>query len=154
MELSIVRTLSALFQQYPLMMKSDGWIEKGKESDHISAFWDVLPTFADIAGVKAPEGIDGISFSGALLGRRQREHKYLYWEFHEGAASKQAIRMGDFKAMRLGPSRAIELYDLSKDIGEDNNIAGEHPQIVAKVERILADVRTDEQRWPLRGKGR
>lgn len=133
----------------PMIARWPGKVEAGSVCDHISAFWDILPTFAEIAGAQEPEGIDGISFAPALLGEPQKKHEYLYWEFHEGS-SKQAVRMGDFKAVRRAPSRPIELYNLKFDIGEDTNIAGEHPDIVAKAKEFIDKSRTDADIWPLK----
>jgi len=135
----------------PTIARWPGRIEAGSQCEHISAFWDVLPTFAELAGAPAPEGIDGISMVPALMGQSQKQHEFLYWEFHEGS-SKQAVRMGDWKAVRLAPSRAIELYNLKSDIGERNNIAEAHPDIVAKAKEILDEVRTDADIWPLTDK--
>lgn len=135
----------------PMIARWPGRIEKGSESKHISAFWDMLPTFAELAGEKVPKDIDGISMVPALLGERQRKHTYLYWEFHEGS-SKQALRMGKWKAVRLAPSRPIELYDVTKDIGERHDVADEHPKVIARAQRILEQTRTNEQRWPLNDK--
>ena len=135
----------------PTIARWPGRIEAGSQCEHISAFWDVLPTFAELAGAPAPEGIDGISMVPALMGQTQKQHEFLYWEFHEGS-SKQAVRMGDWKAVRLAPSRAIELYNLKSDIGERNNIAEAHPDIVAKAKEILDEVRTDADIWPLTDK--
>jgi arylsulfatase A-like enzyme len=135
----------------PMIARWPGRIEAGTTSDHISAFWDILPTMAEIAGVDAPEDTDGISMLPALLGRTPKQPRLLYWEFHEGS-SKQAVRMDKWKAVRLAPSRPIELYDLSQDIGEERNIADQHPRIVRRIEQILAEARTDEQRWPLNDK--
>jgi arylsulfatase A-like enzyme len=126
-----------------------GHITAGSESDHISAFWDVLPTFAEVAGVRPPGGLDGISFLPSLLDREQPKHAYLYWEFHEGS-SKQAVRMGDWKAVRRAPSRPVELYDLSKDIGEEKDLARQRPDMVAKAEEIFNAARSDTLRWPLK----
>jgi len=137
----------------PMIARWPGTIEPGSTSDHISAFWDVLPTFAELAGAQKPEGIDGVSFARALFGRPQQEHEYLYWEFHEGS-SKQAVRMGDWKAVRLAPSRPIELYNLVSDIGEENNIADMHPDIVTKAEEIMSTVRTAADIWPLNDKSK
>jgi arylsulfatase A-like enzyme len=134
----------------PTIARWPGKIAAGRECDHISAFWDVLPTFAEIAGAPEPRGIDGISFAPALLGKPQREHEYLYWEFHEGASSKQAVRLGNFKAVRVAPSRPVELYDLTSDIGEENNVAARHPDIAAKATEIINASRTDADLWPLR----
>ncbi|UCC97114.1 MAG: arylsulfatase [Phycisphaerales bacterium] len=136
----------------PMIARWPGIVKAGSQCQHISAFWDILPTFAELAGTSAPAGIDGISMVPALLGKPQKQHEFLYWEFHEGS-SKQAVRMGDWKAVRLAPSRPIELYDLKSDIGERNNVADAHPDVVTKVEEILGTVRTDADLWPLKDKG-
>jgi arylsulfatase A len=128
-----------------------GRIKAGRVSNHISAFWDVLPTLADAAGIGAPRGIDGISFLPELLGQVQTPHEYLYWEFFEGS-SKQAVRMGDWKAVRLGPSKPIELYNLKTDLRETNDVAAVHPDLVARVRNILTEARTNGDLWPLADK--
>jgi arylsulfatase A-like enzyme len=135
----------------PMIARWPGKIKSHSQCGHISAFWDILPTFAELAGVQKPKGIDGISFVSALLGKPQADHEYLYWEFHEGS-SKQAVRIGNWKAVRLAPSRPIELYNLVSDIGEENNIADRYPNIVKKAERIFNEVRTDMDIWPLKDK--
>jgi arylsulfatase A-like enzyme len=117
--------------------------------DHVSAFWDVLPTLAELVGASIPDNIDGISFLPALMGREQPDHDYLYWEFHEGS-SKQAIRKGNWKGVRVSPSDPIELYNLTTDIGEEENVAARHPGIIEEFERILSDARTDAEVWPLK----
>ncbi len=135
----------------PMIARWPGRIPAASAGDHISAFWDVLPTLAEVAGVEPPDGIDGISFLPALLGEKQKPHEYLYWEFHEGS-SKQAIRMGRYKAVRLSPSRPIELYDLETDIGEKNNIADQFPKIVAVARKRMEESRTHPKQWPLKTK--
>jgi arylsulfatase A-like enzyme len=126
-------------------------ISPGIQSDLISAFWDILPTFVDAAGGEIPSGIDGISFLPTLLGNtdKQKQHDYLYWEFHEGS-SKQAVRMGKWKGVRIAPSIDTELYNLDIDAEEKNNIASEHPVIIKQIENIFIEARTNEDRWPLR----
>ncbi|MHC4495795.1 MAG: sulfatase-like hydrolase/transferase [Planctomycetota bacterium] len=110
----------------PMIARWPGRIKVGSVSDHISAFWDFLPTCCELVGVEAPEGIDGISMVSTLLGesRRQKKHEVLYWEFHE-QGKKLAVRMGNWKGVRLNvakkPDGPIELYDLRDDIGERNN---------------------------------
>jgi len=111
------------------------------KSDHISAFWDLLPTMCDIAGIKTPANIDGISFLPILLGKgEQKNHAFLYWEFYEWGG-KQAIRMGDWKGVRVNviknPSGPLELYNLLSDPGEKNNLAVEHPDIVKELSRLM-----------------
>jgi len=133
----------------PMIARWPGKIHEGAVSDHVSAFWDFLPTAAEIAGVRVPGNIDGISYLPALLGKEQRKHEFLYWEFHEGRASKQAVRMGKWKAVRLRPSAPLELYDLSTDKGEKNNIASIFPDIVKKIEDYLKGARTESEIWKL-----
>lgn len=130
------------------------WPEKIKPgvSDLVWTFWDFLPTAAELAGAAAPAGIDGISVVPALLGQAdQKQHEFLYWEFHEGP-SKQAVRMGDWKGLRLSPESPLELYDLKVDPAEKNNVASAHPEVVAKIEAYLKAARTESEYWPLRTK--
>lgn len=132
----------------PMIARWPGKIAAGTETDHVSAFWDVMPTVAELAGAEAPEIIDGISFLPTLLGKRQAKHDYLYWEFHE-RGGKQAVRMGRWKAVRLGVLKnvdaPIELYDLKKDVGETNNIAEDHPDVVKKMADIMKKARTNSR---------
>ncbi len=133
----------------PMIARWPATIKPGTVTHHASAFWDFLPTACDLAGVQAPKNIDGISFLPTLLGKRQKEHEYLYWEFHERKATDQAVRMGDWKAVRHGAKGAIELYDLKHDVAENHNVAGEHPDIVAKAKNILTHARTEHEIWKL-----
>ncbi|BAX79069.1 arylsulfatase [Labilibaculum antarcticum] len=126
-------------------------IKAGSTSDHVSAFWDVLPTCAAIADVKSVEGIDGISFLPELLGQEnQKQHDHLYWEFaHQGG--RQAVRMGDWKAVLYGLHKKgeLELYNLAEDVTETNNVADQHPDIVAKMKEILKKEHVDSEIFPL-----
>jgi len=136
----------------PLIAMWPGKIKAGSTSDHVSAFWDIMPTLAEIAGLKSPENIDGISFLPTLLGKkRQSAHEYLYWEFHE-QGGKVAVRMENWKAVKLNINKtqqgAVELYDLSKDIGETTDIASEHPEIVKKMEEIMKEAHTPSEVFP------
>ncbi|MEZ5352017.1 MAG: arylsulfatase [Bryobacteraceae bacterium] len=133
----------------PFLARWKGTIRAGSKSDHQLAFWDFLPTACELAGAAAPEGIDGISFAPELLGRPQRKHDYLYWEFHE-RGFHQAIRQDDWKAVRLGPAKPIELYDLKRDLGETNDVAAANQPIVRKMEQLFAGARTESAEWPVR----
>jgi arylsulfatase A-like enzyme len=140
----------------PLIARWPGVIKAGSVSHHVSAFWDFLPTCCELVGIKAPEGIDGISMVPTLLGKpgEQRKHEYLYWEFHE-QGKRQAVRMGDWKGIRQNvaknPNGPIELYNLKNDIGEKDNVAARHPEIVAKIEAYMKAARTPSEHWPLPG---
>jgi arylsulfatase A-like enzyme len=132
----------------PLIARWPGKIQAGTLSHHVSAFWDFLPTFADLAGVDYQGPTDGVSILPTLLGQpgKQKQHEFLYWEFHE-QGSKQAVRMGDWKAVRFGPRGELELYNLKEDIGEKNNLAGRYPDVVARIEEYLKTARTESQFW-------
>ena len=99
-----------------------GKIKAGSESDHVSAFWDVMPTVADIIDVESPANIDGISFLPSLIGGKQDQHEYMYWEFHE-RGGRQALRKGDWKLIETFETGGLELFDLSQDQGEQLNLA-------------------------------
>lgn len=136
----------------PLIARWPGKTPAGRTSGYVGAFWDFLPTFAEIAGAEAPSGLDGHSMVAALEGRldEQAKHDFLYWEFHEGRGSKQAARMGHWKGVRLSPTGPLELYNLAEDIGEENNVAADHPDVVEKIEAYLATARTESEFWPLK----
>lgn len=135
----------------PLLVKWPGKVKEGSKSNHISAFWDFLPTFADITGAEISGETDGISFLPELLGKNQKEHEYLYWEFHE-LGGKTAIRSGDWKAVKLNidktPQGATELYDLTKDPGETNNVADANPEIVKKLEVLMIQAHKPSEVFP------
>jgi arylsulfatase A len=141
----------------PTIARWPGKIKPGAVSDHVSGFWDFLPTCAELAGIKVPDNIDGISMVPTLLGRydKQKNHKFLYWEFHE-QGGKQAVRIGNFKGVRLNvhknPTGPIELYNLKNDLGEKNNIADQHPGIIAKIKKIMKSARTESSHWPIKRK--
>ncbi|MCC6144582.1 MAG: sulfatase-like hydrolase/transferase, partial [Candidatus Hydrogenedentes bacterium] len=113
-----------------------GTITAGSESQHLSAFWDFLPTACEAAGAKAPGGVDGISYLPSLLGKDQPEHEDLYWEFYE-EGGKQALRKGPWKAIRLNchkdPAGPLELYNLAEDPAEERDLANQHPDIVEQM---------------------
>jgi arylsulfatase A-like enzyme len=133
----------------PMIARWPGRIRAGTVSDQVWAFWDFLPMAAEIAGVKVSAGIDGVSFLPTLLGQSQtNHHDFLYWESHE-RGSQQAVRMGDWKAVRLGPGQPLELYDLQLDLGETTNVANQHPEVVAKIEAYLKTARAASAEWPL-----
>jgi arylsulfatase A len=137
----------------PLIARWPGRIRPGTGTEHVSAFWDFLPTCCEVAGVNPPAGIDGISYLPTLLGRprAQGKHEYLYWEFHE-QGKKQAVRLGSWKGIRLNVAKApegpIELYDLTTDLGEERNVAEEHPEMVRKIAEIMIASRTPSEHWP------
>jgi arylsulfatase A-like enzyme len=124
-----------------------GTVPAGRVSDHIWTHWDVLPTIAEVAGAKAPAGIDGKSMAAALRGQSQAGHEQLYWEFHE-RGFQQAVRMGRWKALRLKSNVPLELYDLDSDRKEQHDVAAANPDVIARIEAYLKTARTESARWP------
>jgi arylsulfatase A-like enzyme len=117
------------------------------------AFWDLLPTFAELAKQPQPKGIDGISIVPALFSQKNAPaHPWLYWEFHE-QGGKQAVRMGKWKGVKLNaaanPNGPIELYDLQTDVSEKNNIADKHPDVVAEIKKIMQQQHRESPDFPL-----
>ena len=119
-----------------------GTIASGSESDEPLGFWDFMPTACELAGIETPTNSDGISFVPTLKGTEQPPHDYLYWRYE----SKEAVRMQNWKGVRLGVGKPIELYDLNADIGETHDIAGEHPEIVARIEGHMAEAKRPRDR--------
>ena len=128
----------------PLIARWPGKVPAGRTTDFATAFWDFLPTAADLAGARAPRGIDGISIAPTLLGRQQKPHDYLYWE-RTGGPNRltRAVRLGDWKGYQETAGSPIELYDLKSDPAEAKNVAAENPKVVARVGMILDQARVD-----------
>jgi len=160
-----------------MLARWPGRIKAGSVSNHVSAFWDFLPTCCELADIETPKGTDGISILPTLLGQsqKQKKHEFLYWEFHE-QGKKQAVRMGDWKGVRLNvaknPGGPIELYNLKTDIGEQKNLAMENTfilrsaysaeaaakagssatengEVTEKIKKFLKTARTPSEHWPL-----
>lgn len=142
----------------PFIARWPGTIKPDTVTDQVIAFWDFLPTAAELTGFQAPKDTDGISFLPTLLGHadQQKQHDFLYWEFHE-RGFEQAVLMRDpanagnagWKAVRH-PNRPLELYNLKTDLGEKTNVAADHPDIIAKITAYLATARTDSAEFPVR----
>lgn len=134
----------------PFLARWTGSIKAGQVTDEVCAFWDLLPTLAEVAGAKAPADVDGLSFVPALQGRKLPDRPYLYWEFHEAGFS-QAVRLKQFKGVRRRNLRApIEVYDVVADPGETKDIAAAQPEIAKKIASIMKTARTDSQLFPVR----
>jgi arylsulfatase A-like enzyme len=132
----------------PLIARWPGKIKPGSVSDLPCANWDVLPTAANIAGIKPPENLDGLSIVPTLLGQPQtNRHEFLFWEFHE-RGFQQAVRYGDWKAVRREPDKPLELFDLKKDTSEKENVADANPQVAARIEGYFKTARTESAEWP------
>ena len=131
----------------PMVAQWPGTIPAGRTSDHVWAHWDILPTVADVAGAPIPPGVDGLPMTRALRAERQSTHQFMYWEFHE-RGFQQAVRMGNWKAVRLKPDAPLELYDLATDPREERDVAPTRAEVVEAIERYLKTARTPSERWP------
>ena len=117
----------------PTIARWPGKVKAGSVSDEPLAFWDFMPTACELAGTQAAPDTDGVSFLPTLLGKTQESHEYLFWRYQ----SKRAIRKGNWKLVQTGKGKSPELYDLSADIGETKNIAGQHPAVVRALEKLM-----------------
>ena len=137
----------------PTIVRWPGKIKAGSTSDRVSGFEDWMPTLMEAIGKpeSVPKQTDGISLLPTLLGRDQPERAYLYREF-PSYGGQQSIRVGDWKAVRQNMNKgdlSVELYDIAEDIGEQNNVARDHPQIVIRLAEMMEQVRTPSETFPL-----
>lgn len=132
-----------------------GQVPAGRICEEPWAFWDFLPTAADLAGVKVPDAYsgNGHSVTALLKGGAAPERESFYWELHEGA-SLQAVRFGNWKAVKNGPTASIELYDLKTDPAEKNDLASDNADAIKKAEAMMASAHVPHPDWPLQGKAK
>ncbi|MBI1311559.1 sulfatase-like hydrolase/transferase [bacterium] len=141
----------------PTIVRWPGKVAAGSESDRVSGFEDWMPTLLELINKPdaTPKGIDGISLAPTLLGHKQEPRPFLYREF-PSYGGQQTIRVGNWKAVRQNMTRAkslsqvkTELYNIAEDISEKNDVAAQHPDIVAKLEKMMAENRTPSEDFPL-----
>jgi arylsulfatase A-like enzyme len=133
----------------PMIARWPGKVPSGKTSDVPWYFADFLPAAAELAGAEPLKNIDGLSIIPVLLGQKQDlGDRFMYWEFFEGGF-QQAVRCRNWKAIRLKQGQPLALFDLSADLGEQNNVADKHPEVIAQIEKYLKTVRTESPEWPL-----
>ncbi|MEX2172928.1 MAG: arylsulfatase [Pirellulaceae bacterium] len=132
----------------PAIARWPGRVPAGATSEQVWAFWDVLPTLAELTGQSPPGGLDGVSILPALVDGKRVEHPPLYFEFHERGFS-QAARIGDWKGVRLAVGAPLELYDLKTDVAEASNVAADHPDVVRQLDAFLKSARTESELWPI-----
>ncbi|MBE0540199.1 MAG: arylsulfatase [Verrucomicrobia bacterium] len=133
----------------PSIARWPGKIKAGAVSEQVWAFWDLLPTLAELTGQKPLPDMDGVSILPALLEGKTFDRPPLYFEFHERGFTV-AARIGDWKAVRLGTKLPIELYDLKTDAAEQHDVAAQHPAVVKGFEEFLKSARTESEVWPIR----
>lgn len=129
----------------PAVVRWPGKVPAGTVSDVPWYFADFLPTAGALAGVRPPEGIDGVNVLPTLLGGDQPslQSRFLYWETHDGGALAQAVRWGKWKAVRYGIHEPLELYNVNEDLAETRNVAADNADVVTRIEKYLETARTD-----------
>lgn len=142
----------------PCVVRWKGHIEAGSTSDRVTGFEDWLPTLLELTGntKTVPRDLDGISFAPTLLGRKQEPRPFLYREF-PSYGGQQSVRIGDWKGVRQNlvprgkaePNLTIQLYNLREDPGEKNDVAAQHPDVVARVERLFREQHTPSKEFPI-----
>ena len=140
----------------PMIVRWPGRTPAGSVSDQIGYFGDLMATAADLAGVESPGNLDSISLLPTITGQpeRQRQHDYLYWEFYE-RGGKQALRQGRWKAIRMPLfTGRTQLYDLSSDLGEADDISAEHPRVVEALQLLMGVAHTPHPDWKPRGQAK
>lgn len=145
------RTMTEGGIRTPMIVRWNDVIKPGVVTDHISAFWDVMPTMADILDVEL-SNTDGISMLNEWKGKEQQKHDFLYWEYAAGKG-EVAVRIGDYKAIKSGVNKKkdpkIALYNLKEDPKEQTNIADQHPDIIEQVKKIMAEEHVPSEAFPL-----
>lgn len=138
----------------PMIVRMPGVVAADRTDATPWAFWDFLPTVAEVVNAEPPAPIDGISMWPTIAGndaagREQEDRDFLYWEFHE-RGFKTAVRSGRWKAVRLQWNAPVELYDLESDVGETTDVAADHPDIAARLTSYLDTARTESEYFPVR----
>ena len=148
----IKRTMYEGGLRSPMVAYWPGKINAGTKNDHLSAFWDMLPTFSELTGEPIVGNSDGISMLPTLLGKNlfQKKHEYLYWELYEGRPNS-AVRYGKWKGVvrdrREG--NEIQLFNLEIDESEINNVAKQNPEIVLEIQSIMEKSHEKNPFWDL-----
>lgn len=135
----------------PTVVSWKGHVPAGTESPFAFAFWDYLPTFAELLGRKLPVKSDGISVFPTLTGKkRQKEHDFFYFEFHE-LNGRQAVIRGNWKLVQLNIQKepVYELYNIASDPSEVHNVISLYPQKAEELKKIMQEAHVPDPDWPL-----
>ena len=136
----------------PMIVSWKGHVRAGTESNLACSFWDLMPTFRELTGVASADGLDGVSLLPLLEGRKgQQEHDYLYFEFQE-LGGRQAVRQGPWKLVHLdirSNAPRYELYNLDQDPGETHDLSAENPDILSRLQQIMAEAHTPNPDFPV-----
>jgi arylsulfatase A-like enzyme len=132
----------------PFVAVWPGKIKPATKSNHVSAFWDFLPTVCDITAIKPTANVDGISYLPSLIADKQPEHDYLYWEFNERRGPLQALLKDDWKLVRF-VGKHVELYNIKDDPGEQHNLYEQNLKMAKKLEKLMDGARSDHPEFPL-----
>jgi arylsulfatase A-like enzyme len=144
----------------PLLVYWKDKIEPGSVTNRQGAFYDIMPTLAEIAGMEIPDQTDGISILPVLMGKNTIEHEYLYFELQldgwtrimPDGGFRQAIRMGKWKGVRYGIDSETELFDLENDINETRDLSAAYPEITQRINELFREARTETEGFPYGGK--
>jgi arylsulfatase A-like enzyme len=147
----IKRSLTDGGIRVPFLAWWPGKVKAGVVSEHVGYFGDMMATFADLAGAKAPEKLDSLSIAPTLLSQgQQAKHEFLYWEFYEKGVNQAVLLNGRWKGIRLQKTTApIALYDLKNDVAEQTNLAAKYPDLVGRIGTIMRTERYDNEHWKL-----
>ena len=124
----------------PFLVQWPGRIRGGQVRDLMFAQYDILATLTELAGARTPKDTDGISILPTLLGEeaaghKQATHPPFYWEF----GNMQAVRLNNWKGVHIRNKQSWELYNLKEDISETTNLAIKHPEVIARMNKIIAE---------------
>lgn len=133
----------------PAIARWPGAIAAGSTSSSPWAFMDLMPTFAELAGAPIPKGMDGVSIAPLFRGGRLAPNRPLYWEM-PAERSQQAIRMGEWKAVRVGAGTTPKLYNLAADPGERHDLAASQPERLRQLARAMDDAHAESPDYQLR----
>jgi arylsulfatase A-like enzyme len=147
----IKRSLTDGGIRVPFLAWWPGKVKAGAVSDHVGYFGDMMATFADLSGAKAPAKLDSLSLAPTLLGQgQQAKHEFLYWEFYEKGVNQAVLLNGRWKGIRLQKTTApIALYDLKNDVAEQTDLAAKYPDLVGRIGTIMRTERYDNEHWKL-----